>query len=217
MSAWTPRPSAVSFEPFFTTKPVGQGTGLGLATAYGIVREAGGRMWAESQPGKGSTFHWVLPVRESGALAATAPATAPAASGQETILVVEDDPLVRMVTVRMLRNLGYRVIEAGLGEDAVALATADPGRIHLLLTDVVMPRLGGVGLATQIAVRRPRLPVLYTSGYMADPRLMEPGAPFLPKPYSRDQLVRKVREVLDRVASLDESPPAAGPDDTRSR
>ncbi|MBK7972972.1 MAG: response regulator [Deltaproteobacteria bacterium] len=189
-----------SFEPFFTTKPVGQGTGLGLATAYGIVREAGGRMWAESQPGKGSTFHWVLPVRESGALAATAPATAPAASGQETILVVEDDPLVRMVTVRMLRNLGYRVIEAGLGEDAVALATADPGRIHLLLTDVVMPDLSGPEVAKRVAALRPEVAVLFVSGYPDHPAL-EVNAEdiqrsFLPKPFTAESLGRRVRALL---------------------
>ena len=193
-----------SFEPFFTTKPVGQGTGLGLATAYGIVREAGGHMWAESQPGKGSTFHLVLPVSESTEPAAAAPAPAPDATGQETILVAEDDPFVRMVTVRMLRNLGYAVLEAALGGDAVELADHHPGDIHLLLTDVVMPDMSGPEVAKRVAALRPGIAVLFVSGYPDHPALDvntdDIQRSFLAKPFTAEVLGRRVRQLLHRGA-----------------
>jgi PAS domain S-box-containing protein len=190
------------FEPFFTTKPKGQGTGLGLATCYGIVRQHGGHICFSSQPGRGTAFHVYLP-RVLGVAPVRTPGQAPAApGGSETILLVEDEPLVLEVAVAALRGLGYKVLCAGSGDEALALARQHPEPIHLLLTDVVMPNMSGPDLARRLAEMRPGTRVLYTSGYTDDTVLLhgvlEAGVAFLQKPYGPAALAARVREVLDR-------------------
>ncbi|MCI0343590.1 MAG: response regulator [Planctomycetales bacterium] len=198
------RPEVLShlFEPFFTTKEPGKGTGLGLSTVYGIVRQGGGHVGVYSEPGRGSTFKVYLPAAE-GPPEGTAPAPpAPVAlRGSETVLVVEDETGLRELARRILIEAGYRVLEARDGREALVLAVKEPGLIHLLLTDVVMPEMGGPQLARKLASARPDMRALFVSGYtehgaeQAGP--LEAGALFLPKPFGRDQLLRKVREVLD--------------------
>jgi two-component system, cell cycle sensor histidine kinase and response regulator CckA len=194
------------FEPFFTTKPVGHGTGLGLSTAYGIVKQSDGYIWVYSEPGQGSTFRVYLPqVEESGErLSWAVPQPAPRGHG-ERVLVVEDEALVRDFACRFLRGEGYETVEAGDGLEAIELLRRDPGMVDLVLSDVVMPRMGGREFADQLAQLRPGLPVLFMSGYTNDEimrrGLLEPGAPFLAKPFSPETLSSKVREVLDLSGS----------------
>ena len=192
------------FEPFFTTKPPGSGTGLGLATVYGIVRQSNGCIEVESEPGAGATFAVLFP-RATGAIDA-APASAPATSerrrGDETVLVVEDERAVRRAVVEVLESLGYRVLEAGDAEAARAIAREHRGPIHLLLTDVVMPARGGRELAFELAAERPTLVTLFMSGY-APPGGSGPAigaADLLEKPFEPDVLARRVRAALDRAA-----------------
>jgi PAS domain S-box-containing protein len=188
------------FEPFFTTKEMGKGTGLGLSTAYGIVKQSGGYVWVYSEPGKGSTFKVYLP-RVEGVPAAAYPAR-PAAPprGDETILLVEDEELVRKLAHTLLEGLGYTVLEAPGGEHALEIARTHPGPIHLVLTDVVMPGMGGADLASRLHAARPGLRVLYMSGYTDDAivrhKVLEPGTSFLQKPFTPAVLARKVREAL---------------------
>jgi PAS domain S-box-containing protein len=197
-----PATEAQIFEPFFTTKPVGHGTGLGLSTAYGIIKQSDGYIWVYSEPGQGTTFHIYLPlVEESGERVAwAAPRPAPRGQG-ERVLVVEDELLVRDFACRFLQGEGYVTIEAGDGYDAIEVLRADPQNVDLVLSDVVMPRMGGRELADHLARLRPGLPVLFMSGYTNDEimrrGLLEPGAPFLAKPFSPETLSAKVREVLD--------------------
>ena len=194
------------FEPFFTTKPVGHGTGLGLSTAYGIVKQSDGYIWVYSEPGKGSTFRVYLPlVEESGERVSWAvPQPAPRGQG-ERVLVVEDEALVRDFACRFLNGEGYRTVEAADGYDALALLQADRGSFDLVLCDVVMPRMGGREFADQLTRARPGLPVLFMSGYTNDEimrrGLLEPGAPFLAKPFSPETLAAKVREVLEHAGA----------------
>ncbi len=189
------------FEPFFTTKPPGLGTGLGLATSYGIVEQSGGHITVESQPGQGATFHVHLPRVTDGE--PPAPRGRPGdSSGAETLLVVEDEQMVRMVAATSLRARGYHVLEASNGSEALAVAAEHNGPIHLMVTDVVMPLMGGVELAANLARTRPEMRVLYTSGYTDEPLVMR-GSPsgaasFLPKPYVGETLTRRVRELLDQ-------------------
>jgi PAS domain S-box-containing protein len=189
------------FEPFFTTKDTGVGTGLGLSTVYGIVKQAGGWVWVYSEPGKGSTFKVYLP-RAGGA---PEPLSAPVSAvdtlrGTETVLVVEDQPEVRRLTLAMLESQGYRLLEAANGTEALSLSGRHPEPIHLLITDVVMPGMTGKELATRLLALRPSLKTLYTSGYTANAiaheGVLDPGVAYLPKPFSRAQLAAKVREVL---------------------
>jgi CheY-like chemotaxis protein len=190
------------FEPFFTTKPVGHGTGLGMATVYGIVKQSGGSIWAYSEPGRGSTFKIYLP-EAGGALSPTrllVEATGKMGAG-ETILLVEDEEPVRRIAERILTGEGYRVLVAADGEEAMDIANQAQGKIHLLLTDVVMPKMNGNQLAEKVAERNPRLRVLYMSGYTDDVivrhGMLKPDTQFIGKPFNSAALRRKVREVLD--------------------
>ncbi len=186
------------FEPFFTTKPKGEGTGLGLATVYGIVKQSDGYISVESEPGRGSTFRIYLPrVEEADG---EEQVDAPSGGGSETILLAEDEREVREVVSAFLQEAGYSVIEAGDGEEAMRAAEEYDGPIHLLLTDVVMPRLSGRELAQRLLAERPATRILYMSGYTDDAVLrhgvLESEAAFLQKPFTADILQRKVREVL---------------------
>ncbi len=193
------------FEPFFTTKPAGQGTGLGLATIYGIVKQAGGHIHVVSEPGRGATFTICLPRHAPTAAEEVAEppgAAAPAqAGGTESLLVVEDDALVRGVTVRVLRAAGYQVVAAAGGAEALELAERAPVRPGLVVTDVVMPGLGGKEVAEALRARWPGLRVLYMSGYTREaigaPELSVPGTAFLAKPFTPEGLLHQVRALLD--------------------
>ena len=196
------------FEPFFTTKEVGEGTGLGLSTIYGIVRQSGGDVRVYSEPGKGTTFKVYLPCAETPPAEADAGARPAAAlEGTETILVVEDEEAVRDFVTRALRKWGYTVLAAGNSREAVPLGIDYEEPIDLLVTDVVMPGLTGTELAARLERQSPRMRVLYISGYSQhagiQQELVEPGAPFLQKPFSSDALARKVREVLDESREAD--------------
>ena len=197
-----PEVQARIFEPFFTTKGVGQGTGLGLSTVYGIVKQSGGFVWVESEVGKGSTFSIYLPHVEAPVGDVLQPdMPTDSEGGTETILVVEDEPMVRDLACRGLREKGYTVLEAPNGADALELLAGGAIRIDLVLSDVVMPTLGGRGLGQELSRLEPGLPVLYMSGYTGDDviqrGLLDPDAPFQQKPFSPDGLARKVREMLD--------------------
>jgi signal transduction histidine kinase/ActR/RegA family two-component response regulator len=190
------------FEPFFTTKSVGKGTGLGLATVYGIVKQSGGYISVDSEPGRGTVFAIFLP-RTTGTPEPPAGPQSPGqpARGTETILFVEDEETVRTLSVRALRRLGYQVLAAPGGTDALLVAKGHKGLIHMVLTDVVMPGLGGRELVRQLAVMRPEMKVLYISGYsdeaITQHGVLDPGTAFLQKPFTPDRLASKVREVLD--------------------
>jgi two-component system, cell cycle sensor histidine kinase and response regulator CckA len=189
------------FEPFFTTKPAGQGTGLGLSTVYGIVRQAGGHVRVESEPGEGSIFDVYLP--RDGDTAAARPETAQprAASGTETVLLVEDDPGVREATQRALRAAGYRVLAAPGAEGALEVLKTGGTPPALLVTDVIMPAMSGPDLAARVRARFPAMRVLYLSGYahgvIGPHGVLDPGVAFLPKPFTPRSLLARVREVLD--------------------
>jgi CheY-like chemotaxis protein len=190
------------FEPFFTTKEQGKGTGLGLATCYGIIRRHGGAIRVDSALDQGTTISMYLPqVVGAGTLAAYTPADG-LPRGTETILLVEDEPAVRVLAARVLREQGYHVLEAGHGAEALQVALSyGLANIGLLLTDVVMPQMGGGALAEQLAALRPDIKVLFMSGYtnnvlVQHDRLVQ-GGMFLQKPFPPGVLVRKVREVLD--------------------
>ncbi len=197
------------FEPFFTTKEQGKGTGLGLATVYGIVTQGGGHIVVDSRPGQGATFRLYWPraeVQDRGQAEAEDAAVAPAppSASPATILVVEDSDDVRELTVSILREEEYRVLAAGDGAEALRLAGDHEGPINLLLTDVVMPHLSGKELADQIKGRRPEIKVLYASGYTDDKiahhGVLEAGVAFLRKPFTLENLTDKVRSVLDSGA-----------------
>jgi two-component system, cell cycle sensor histidine kinase and response regulator CckA len=189
------------FEPFFTTKGAGHGTGLGLSTVYGIVKQSGGNIWVYSEPGHGTTFKVYLPAapggrpskaRHSGAL--------PVIRGKETVLVVEDEDAVRKLIVQVLQSAGYIVLDAGEPESAIAISREHKGPIELLLTDVVMPGMGGRQLAEALQPSRPDMLVLYMSGYTDDAivhhGVLNEGMPFLDKPIRPRAMLEKVREVL---------------------
>ena len=201
-SGMDPEVQARIFEPFFTTKPVGQGTGLGLSTVYGIVKQSDGFVWCYSEPGQGTTFKVYLPV--VGIRSAPVPPPGPPAElrgGSETILVVEDEDVVRSLACRGLREQGYTVLEARHGREALDRVEERQDTIDLVISDVVMPELGGRELGAQLARLKPELPILYMSGYTGDDviqrGLLEPGVPFQQKPFTPEGLARKVREMLD--------------------
>jgi signal transduction histidine kinase/CheY-like chemotaxis protein len=194
------------FEPFFTTKPAGQGTGLGLATVYGIVKQSGGHIGFRSQAGTGTTFRVWLPATAEPVPAPRQPPERPglqARPGTGTILVVEDATAVRDLVVRALRGAGYAVLEASNGRQAIEVAEKAPGPIRLLLTDVVMPEMSGRAVAERLASWHPGLRVLYMSGYARDAiaqhGVLEPGTEFLAKPFTPAALLSRVRAVLDAV------------------
>ena len=192
------------FEPFFTTKEQGRGTGLGLSTVYGIVKQSGGDIWVDTKVGRGTTFNIYLPrFREEVTQPATHVADVPAQLGQgsETILLVEDEAIIRELTVQILESDGYQVLEAMDGAEALSVADEHGAPIHLLLTDVLMPGMNGTELADELRLRHPGLRVLFMSGYedgRVDTEKMELGdTGFLPKPFSTEALRGKVRGVLD--------------------
>ncbi|HWP03352.1 MAG TPA: ATP-binding protein [Gemmatimonadaceae bacterium] len=191
------------FEPFFTTKPPGKGTGLGLATSYGIVRQFGGHIGVYSEPGVGTTMKVYLPVDESHESETTHPAVEPQRGGTETILLVEDEEQLRNVLARVLRGRGYTVLEADNGRSALELLSST--KVDLLLTDVVLPQVSGRSLAEEAQRRHPDLRVLFMSGYTDDTilraELLHHGVALLQKPFTTVALTRKVREILDQTGS----------------
>ena len=192
------------FEPFFTTKEMGKGTGLGLATVYGIVRQSGGSVWVYSEPGRGATFKIYLPVVDEPLDAVEDAVRVPVSGGTEVVLLAEDDPAVRSVVADVLGQRGYRVLRAPDGQAALEMARAHAGAIQLLVTDVVMPGMTGRELADALAAERPGLRTVYMSGYTDDAVIrhgvLQEGMAYLQKPFAPDALVAKVREVLDRPA-----------------
>jgi CheY-like chemotaxis protein len=199
------------FEPFFTTKPAGEGTGLGLATVYGIVKQTGGYVWVYSEVGRGTTFKVCLPrMAETPAVDHVLLAAPALPRGVETVLVVEDTDSLRELTQELLDEQGYTVLTARDGEEALGLASERAEAIHLLLTDVVMPKLGGGDLATKVRASRPEIRVLYMSGYTSGAVLrhgvLEDGDNLLERPFTAEQLGRAVRRALD----TDLVPPGGG-------
>ena len=193
------------FDPFFTTKERTKGTGLGLSSVYGIVRQSGGHIRVESEPGAGTTFRIYLPRRSEEATTTAGdvehlPGAAAGSAAQETVLVVEDEDALRELAREILEMHGYAVVEACNGQDALRIYEQHEGAIDLLLTDVVMPVMGGRELARHLEKRQPKLKVLYVSGYTDETAIregkLEPGAEFLAKPFSPDELASKIREVL---------------------
>jgi CheY-like chemotaxis protein len=198
------------FEPFFTTKEQGKGTGLGLSTVYGTVKQSGGHISVESEPGRGSTFTVYLPRVAAPVAPAERPAPErPGASPEatltpgrgETILLVEDAQRVRAVVREILEMSGYVVLEARQGAEALEISNRHAGTIHLLVTDVVMPQMSGRELAERLAKTNPGLKVLYMSGYtdnaIVHHGVLDPGTRFIGKPFSAAELTHKVREALD--------------------
>ena len=203
------------FEPFFTTKEKGKGSGLGLSTVYGIIKQSGGNIWTYSEPGLGTTFKIYLPRVEE-----TSHAYKPeisrkeikAPGGTETVLLVEDEEAVRSMVSKVLQNKGYRVLEASHGNEALEVCDKFEGPIHLMVTDVIMPQMSGRELAERLALVRPEMGVLYMSGYpdntIVQHGVLEPGTAFLQKPFTISALELKVREILDSGPPGDRQPQA---------
>ena len=197
-----PATKARIFEPFFTTKEKGKGTGLGLSMVYGIVKQSNGYIDVSSEVGIGTSFEIYLPKVDDAIDIATTTVTSGSLRGSETILLVEDDPSLRVLAAHTLESFGYKVLEANSGAEALEICRQHEGHIHLLLTDVVMPGMSGRVLAEQLLPQRPQLKVIYMSGYTGQTvgahGVLAEGSYFLPKPFTREALARKIREVLDR-------------------
>jgi CheY-like chemotaxis protein len=197
------------FEPFFTTKELGRGTGLGLATVYGVVDQSGGTIEVESELGGGTVFRVFLPtVDKELDEPAPAPARPESSVGTETVVVAEDDEMVRALVRVTLEASGYEVLEAASGEAALRLCEAHPGPVHVLVTDMVMPGMGGRALADRLQASRPGLRVLFVSGY-AESEVIEHGEPgpetaFVQKPFTPEELALQVRALIDRPAPMGE-------------
>lgn len=191
------------FEPFFTTKEVGKGTGLGLATVYGIVKQSSGDIWVYSEPGKGSSFKIYLPIAEDFENAEVAANPTETPQGQGTILLVEDEELVRNLASEILGMNGYRVLTAANGVEALRVCTEHVGQIDLMVTDVVMPQMGGRELAERIALIRRDMSVLYMSGYTDDAivrhGILEDHVYFIEKPFSPNLFALKVPKCWTNV------------------
>jgi CheY-like chemotaxis protein len=190
------------FEPFFTTKEFGKGTGLGLATVYGVVKQSDGWIWVDSTLGEGTTFEIFLPaVNEPEEEIAKSETKSKQAGGSETILVVDDEEGVREVATQYLASRGYHVLSAESGAQALEIASAQPGPIHVMVTDAVMPGMSGPALAKKLLLQRPETKVLYISGYAEDTSLLEDanvrGDAFLQKPFGLDSLAEKLRALLN--------------------
>jgi CheY-like chemotaxis protein len=191
------------FEPFFTTKELGKGTGLGLATVYGVVKQSGGYVWVYSELGKGTTFKIYFPRIDEPvqAVAAMDQGKPELSRRSETILLVEDAESLRELTRVLLKNNGYTVLVAENGAEAIELAEHEDRPIHLLLTDVVMPGMSGREVANYLTAKRPDMRVIYMSGYtndvIAHHGVLDSGISFIEKPFSQETLMRKLREVLD--------------------
>ena len=192
---------ALAFDPFFTTKATGKGTGLGLATVYGVVQQSAGFIWVYSEPGRGTTFKIYLPRVDRPLSVGRRDTEKVGARGAgETILVVEDDAMVRRLARRVLERADYRVLEAASGGDAMILAEKTDAPILLLLTDVVLPQMSGPELAERLKAKRPALKVLFVSGHadgtLAYHGVLDPGAELLEKPFSAQELGARVHAVL---------------------
>jgi CheY-like chemotaxis protein len=190
------------FEPFFTTKEIGKGTGLGLSTVYGIVKQSGGNIWVYSEPGMGTVFKVYLPrIDDATAVTAEKPETI-VLRGSETILLIEDEDVVRGLTKKILMQAGYNVLDAKGGEEAIRVCSAYPGPIDLLLTDVVMPEISGKEVADRLVELRTGIRVLFMSGYtdeaIVQHGVLDASVEFLQKPFTWFGLTRKVRDVLNR-------------------
>jgi CheY-like chemotaxis protein len=205
------------FEPFFTTKDRDKGTGLGLATVYGVVKQSGGYIAVDSEKGKGASFSVFLPRLEQPAIQSAPVIAAPVSlGGSETILLVEDAEPLRKLAAMFLKESGYHILSAADGQQALQVARQNSGPIHLLLTDVVMPGMNGRVLGERLAASQPGMRVLYMSGYtdtfIAGHGVLEPGTHLLHKPFTQEALTRKVRELLDASRdSTDEEPTAPAP------
>jgi CheY-like chemotaxis protein len=180
------------FEPFFTTKEIGKGTGLGLSTVYGIVKQSGGNIWFYSELGKGTNFNIYLP--------AVVETKMP--GGNETVLIVDDEESVRSLAVRVLSRLGYKVMEATNGREACLLCEKMDGKFDLIVTDVLMPIMGGIEMAKKLNEKWTDIKILYMSGYSANTiiheGILDPGFSFLQKPFVQNTIAQKVREILDQ-------------------
>jgi PAS domain S-box-containing protein len=204
-SGMAPTTMSQMFEPFFTTKEVGKGTGLGLSTVYGIVKQSGGEITVDSELGKGTTFRIYLPRAESAPEILSLESVVPTGdSGAETILIVEDDETLLELTWQILSDAGYNALRTPTGHSAILECERYQGSIHLMITDLVMPRMNGPELAQRIGLQRPEMKVLFMSGYASDDADVNSvaGMPFIQKPFTPQALWRKVREVLDSGQSL---------------